>query len=58
MNIGKIKEETLAINRILLRHKDLTTTFSLYLLINAKQGQNDAQISKTFWVNLGRILAK
>lgn len=58
MNIGKIKEETLAVSRILLRHKDLTTTFPLYLLINAKQGQNDVQISKTFWMNLGRILAK
>lgn len=54
MNIGKIKEETLAINRILLRHKDLNTTIP----INAKQGQNDAKVSKTFWVNFGRILAK
>jgi hypothetical protein len=58
MSIGKIKEETLAVSRILLRHKDLTTTFSLYLLINAKQGQNDAKVSKTFWVNFGRIPAK
>lgn len=48
MNIGKIKEETLTVNRILLRHKDLTTTFLLYLLIDAKQGQNDAKVSKTF----------
>ena len=58
MNIGKNKEESLAINRILLRHKDLTTTFPLYLSINAKQGQNDAKVSETFWVNSGRILAK
>jgi len=48
MNIGKIKEETLAINHILLRHKDLTTTFPLYLSINVKQGQNDAKVAKTF----------
>mgnify|MGYP000451383051 CR=1 FL=1 len=47
MNIGKIKEETLAINRILLRHKDLATTFPFYLLINAKQGQNDVQVSES-----------
>ena len=58
MNIGKIKEETLAINLILLRQKDLTITLLLYLLIDAKQGQNDAQISKTFWMNLGQMFAK
>jgi len=58
MNICKIKEETLAVSRILLRHKDLTTAFPLYLLIDAKQGQNDAQISKTFWMNLRQMFAK
>lgn len=43
MSIGKIKEETLAISRILLRHKDLNTTIP----INAKQGQNDVKVSES-----------